>query len=59
MSVYETLSSYFPPKTLWRSFFCAIVAELALELTDALHQGTLTIFEVAYVQSRASSNRIL
>ena len=39
--------------------FCAIVAELALKLTDALHQGTLTIFEVAYVQSRASSNIIL
>jgi chloride channel 3/4/5 len=37
---YETLSSYFPPKTLWRSFFCAIVAELALKLTDPLHQGT-------------------
>jgi chloride channel 3/4/5 len=45
---YETLSSYFPPKTLWRSFFCAIVAELALKLTDPLHQGTLTIFEVTY-----------
>ncbi len=45
---YESLSSYFPPKTLWRSFFCAIVAELALKLTDPLHQGTLTIFEVTY-----------
>jgi len=24
----EMLSSYFPPKTIWRSFYCAIVAAI-------------------------------
>ena len=38
---WELLSSYFPPKTIWRSFYCAIVAAITLRGIDPLHSGKL------------------
>jgi len=44
----EMLSSYFPPKTIWRSFYCAIVAAITLRGIDPLHSGKLVAFEITY-----------
>mmetsp|Transcript_31448 Transcript_31448/g.77096 ORF Transcript_31448/g.77096 Transcript_31448/m.77096 type:complete len:751 (-) Transcript_31448:215-2467(-) len=44
----EMLSSYFPPKTIWRSFYCAIIACITLRGIDALHSGKLVAFELTY-----------
>lgn len=44
----EMLSSYFPPKTIWRSFYCAIVAAITLRGIDPLHSGKLVSFEITY-----------
>jgi len=44
----EEVSSYFPHKTMWRSFFCAVVAALMLQLIDPFHTGKLVLFQVSY-----------
>eukprot|EP01112_Ceratiomyxa_fruticulosa_P021038 TRINITY_DN7322_c0_g1_i2.p1 TRINITY_DN7322_c0_g1~~TRINITY_DN7322_c0_g1_i2.p1 ORF type:complete len:889 (+),score=170.66 TRINITY_DN7322_c0_g1_i2:280-2946(+) len=44
----EEVSYYFPHKVLWRTFFCANIAALALSLMNPLHTGKLVIFEVKY-----------
>eukprot|EP00736_Rhodelphis_marinus_P013749 Rmarinus@m.20293 len=44
----EEVSSYFPAKTLWRSFFCGIAAALVLQTIDPLRTGKLTLFEITY-----------
>eukprot|EP00761_Pharyngomonas_kirbyi_P003103 gb/GECH01003107.1/.p1 GENE.gb/GECH01003107.1/~~gb/GECH01003107.1/.p1 ORF type:complete len:752 (+),score=138.65 gb/GECH01003107.1/:1-2256(+) len=46
----EEASSYFPPKTLWRSFFSAVVAALVLQLINPNGTGQLTMFKVQYHQ---------
>ena len=45
----EQVSTYFPPKTIWRSFFCAIVAVLTMQrLNRNAGSGKLVLFEVTY-----------
>merc|ERR1712216_14153 len=44
----EEVSSYFPPKVLWRSFFCAIIAAMTLQRVNVLHSGKIVMFEVTY-----------
>eukprot|EP00761_Pharyngomonas_kirbyi_P006646 gb/GECH01006654.1/.p1 GENE.gb/GECH01006654.1/~~gb/GECH01006654.1/.p1 ORF type:complete len:944 (+),score=219.26 gb/GECH01006654.1/:1-2832(+) len=44
----EEASSYFPPKTMWRSFFCSIVAALVLQYFKKRDDGKLVMFEVDY-----------
>ena len=44
----EEVSSFFPPKTMWRSFFCAIVAAMTLQRVNPLQNGKLVMFEVTF-----------
>ncbi|KAJ1672196.1 glycerol ethanol, ferric requiring protein, partial [Spiromyces aspiralis] len=46
----EDLSSYFPLKTLWRSFFCALVATVSLQVMNPFRTGKLVMFQVTYDQ---------
>ena len=45
----EEVSYYFPPKTLFRTFFCSIVAALTLKFLDPYGTGKIVIFEVRYL----------
>ena len=42
----ESLSSYFPPQTMWRSFWCSITATLVLSYIDPFQTGKLVQFGV-------------
>ncbi|KAL8834832.1 MAG: hypothetical protein Q9170_003574 [Blastenia crenularia] len=44
----EEVSYYFPPKTLFRTFFCCIVASLFLKFLNPYKTGKIVIFEVRY-----------
>ncbi|KAL9632171.1 MAG: hypothetical protein Q9164_005486 [Protoblastenia rupestris] len=45
----EEVSYYFPPKTLFRTFFCSIVAALSVKFLNPYGTGKIVIFEVRYV----------
>lgn len=45
----EEVSYYFPPKTLFRTFFCCIVAALSLKFLDPYGTSKIVIFEVRYL----------
>lgn len=44
----EEVSYYFPPKTLFRTFFCCIAAALSLKFLNPYGTGKIVLFEVAY-----------
>ena len=44
----EEVSYYFPAKTLFRTFFCCIVAALSLKFLNPYGTGKIVIFEVRY-----------
>ncbi|KAJ8328947.1 hypothetical protein O5D80_002909 [Batrachochytrium dendrobatidis] len=44
----EEVSYYFPLKTMWRSFYCALVAAVTLKLINPLGTGKLVMFQVSY-----------
>ena len=44
----EEVSYYFPPKTLFRTFFCCIVAALSLKFLNPYGTGKIVIFQVRY-----------
>ncbi|KAF7315600.1 Chloride channel protein [Mycena indigotica] len=44
----EEVSYYFPPKVMWRSFFCAMIAALTLKILDPFGSGKLVLFQVTY-----------
>ncbi|KAJ1969589.1 glycerol ethanol, ferric requiring protein, partial [Dimargaris verticillata] len=44
----EELSSHFPLKTLWRSFFCALVATVSLQAFNPFRTGKLVMFQASY-----------
>ncbi|KIY73112.1 hypothetical protein CYLTODRAFT_417357 [Cylindrobasidium torrendii FP15055 ss-10] len=44
----EEVSYYFPPKVMWRSFFCAMIAALTLKILDPFGTGKLVLFQVSY-----------
>ncbi|KYK59598.1 voltage gated chloride channel [Drechmeria coniospora] len=44
----EEMSSYFPLKTLWRSYFCALVATAVLAAMNPFRTGQLVMFQVKY-----------
>jgi chloride channel 3/4/5 len=46
----EVVSSYFPPKTMWRSFFCSIVTALVLLWLDPMQSGQLVEFSMTINQ---------
>ncbi|PKX97344.1 chloride channel protein [Aspergillus novofumigatus IBT 16806] len=44
----EEMASYFPLKTLWRSYFCALVATGVLAMMNPFRTGQLVMFQVQY-----------
>ncbi|RDH38024.1 chloride channel [Aspergillus welwitschiae] len=44
----EEVASYFPLKTLWRSYFCALVATGVLAVMNPFRTGQLVMFQVQY-----------
>ncbi|KAG8213974.1 chloride channel [Butyriboletus roseoflavus] len=44
----EEVSYYFPPKVMWRSFFCAMIAAITLRFLDPFGTGKLVLFQVTY-----------
>ncbi|PBP18334.1 voltage gated chloride channel [Diplocarpon rosae] len=44
----EEMSSYFPLKTMWRSYFCALVATAVLSAMNPFRTGQLVMFQVHY-----------
>lgn len=47
----EEISSYFPLKTIWRSYFCALVATAVLAAINPFRTGQLVLFQVHYDRS--------
>jgi chloride channel 3/4/5 len=45
----EEVSYYFPPKTLFRTFFCCIAAALSLKFLNPYGTGKIVMFEIRYV----------
>jgi chloride channel 3/4/5 len=45
----EEVSYYFPPKTLFRTFFCCIAAALSLKALNPYGTNKIVLFEVRYV----------
>lgn len=45
----EEVSYYFPPKTLFRTFFCCIAAALSLKFLNPYGTSKIVLFEVRYV----------
>lgn len=44
----EEMANYFPLKTLWRSYFCALVATGVLAALNPFRTGQLVMFQVGY-----------
>jgi chloride channel 3/4/5 len=42
------MSNYFPLKTMWRSYFCAMIATAVLAAMNPFRTGQLVMFEVTY-----------
>lgn len=45
----EEVSYYFPPKTLFRTFFCCITAALMLKFLNPYGTSKIVLFEVRYI----------
>ena len=44
----EQLSYYFPDKTMWQSFVCAMVAAVTLQALNPFHTGKIVLYQVQY-----------
>ncbi|TVY85005.1 H(+)/Cl(-) exchange transporter [Lachnellula suecica] len=44
----EQLSYYFPDKTMWQSFVCAMTAAVTLQAFDPFRSGKLVLYQVTY-----------
>lgn len=44
----EEVSTYFPNKTMWMSFVCAMIAAITLQLLDPFRTGKVVLFAVTY-----------
>ncbi|KAL2124070.1 hypothetical protein VTJ04DRAFT_435 [Mycothermus thermophilus] len=44
----EQLSYYFPDKTMWQSFVCAMTAAVVLQALDPFRSGKLVLYQVTY-----------
>ncbi|KAG9098568.1 hypothetical protein FRC06_006214 [Ceratobasidium sp. 370] len=47
----EEVSYFFPPKVMWRSFFCAMVAAATLRFMDPFGTGKIVLFQVTYTKA--------
>ncbi|KAG8787140.1 hypothetical protein FRC15_009885 [Serendipita sp. 397] len=46
----EEVSYFFPPKVMWRSFFCAMIAAITLKVLNPFGTGKIVLFQVTYDQ---------
>ena len=44
----EEVSSFFPHKTMWRAFFCSIMASISVQYIDPFQEGKLVQFQINY-----------
>ncbi|KAI9734338.1 MAG: hypothetical protein M1834_002444 [Cirrosporium novae-zelandiae] len=44
----EQLSYYFPDKTMWQSFVCAMIAAVTLQAINPFRTGKIVLFQVTY-----------
>lgn len=44
----EQLSYYFPDKTMWQSFVCAMIAAVTLQALNPFHTGKIVLYQVQY-----------
>ncbi|KAG0021733.1 hypothetical protein BGZ80_001799 [Entomortierella chlamydospora] len=44
----EEVSYYFPGKTMWRSYFCALVSAVLLKIINPYRVGKTVLFQVTY-----------
>ena len=44
----EQLSYYFPDKTMWQSFVCAMIAAFTLQALNPFHTGKIVLYQVKY-----------
>lgn len=47
----QQLSYYFPDKTMWQSFVCAMTAAVVLQAFDPFRSGKLVLYQVTYSSS--------
>ncbi|ORY59215.1 putative voltage-gated chloride channel [Pseudomassariella vexata] len=47
----EQLSYYFPDKTMWQSFVCAMTAAVVLQAFDPFRSGKLVLYQVKYTST--------
>ncbi|KAI7956875.1 hypothetical protein MJO28_003970 [Puccinia striiformis f. sp. tritici] len=45
---FEEMTISFPIKTMWRSFFCALIATVTLSAVNPFRTGKLVLFQVSY-----------
>ena len=53
------VSYYFPPRVMWRSFFCAMIAAMTLKLLDPFGSGKIVLFQVTYDRVSLRSSDLL
>ncbi|KAG1458982.1 hypothetical protein G6F46_006445 [Rhizopus delemar] len=44
----EEMSNTFPNRTMWKSFFCAMIATIVLQAMNPFRTGKLVMFQVSY-----------
>lgn len=44
----EEMTTHFPNRTMWKSFFCAMIATIVLQAMDPFRTGKLVMFQVSY-----------
>ncbi|KAJ5805246.1 hypothetical protein N7474_011133 [Penicillium riverlandense] len=44
----EQLSYYFPDKTMWQSFVCAMIAAVTLQAVNPFRTGKIVLYQVSY-----------
>lgn len=47
----EQLSYYFPDKTMWQSFVCAMIAAVTLQALNPFHTGKIVLYQVTYSEA--------
>ncbi|KAL1305871.1 hypothetical protein AAFC00_004021 [Neodothiora populina] len=55
----EEVSYYFPPKTLFRTFFCCIAAALSLKFLNPYGTNKIVLFEVRYLTDWRSFEMVI
>eukprot|EP00741_Cyanophora_paradoxa_P021505 tig00021357_g20761.t1 len=45
---FEELATFFPPKIMWQTFFCAFFSAFIVRLCNPFHNGSAVMFEVVH-----------